>query len=504
MDPDTILQTRGLTKRYPGALALDAVDFALAAGEVHGLVGQNGAGKSTFVEIVAGTLGADEGRIIVGGAESRRLSPSEAIRLGIQTVHQDNLLVEDLTVAENVLLHDLPVSGPGIYRHSACTAAAQSVLKELGIDVRPEALVRSLSFIEKKLVSIAKAFSRNVRVLILDEPTASLDGKGIAVLFGLIRRCAATGCGVIYISHNLAEIFEICDRVTVFRDGRKTATRRVADFDIKELIRAMIGRQDTAIYVRQRPAPRAGAARLEAIGYGRAGFTERVSFSVGPGEIFGLAGLVGSGRTELARLLFGLEQRDSGRLLLDGVDITPRRPSEAIRSGIGFLTEDRKVTGLLLERPIFENISLVRLAKAGDALLRLGRERKETGAIATRLTVKAPSTAVHVSALSGGNQQKVVLAKWLFAGSGLLIIDEPTVGIDVGAKGEIYRLMDELAAGGAAIIMISSYNPELVAVCDRIGIMRDGRLAAILQGEKITEEAIVRHSIGIGTGDRSQ
>ena len=248
--------------------------------------------------------------------------------------------------------------------------------------MRPEALVRSLSFIQKKLVSIAKAFSRNVRVLILDEPTASLDGKAIAVLFGLIRRCAAKGCGVIYISHNLAEIFEICDRVTVFRDGRKTATRRVADFDVKELIRAMIGRQDTAIHTRQRRVPLAGAARLEAVGYRRAGFTERVSFSVGPGEIFGLAGLVGSGRTELARLLFGLEQRDSGRLLLDGVDITPRRPSEAIRSGIGFLTEDRKVTGLILERPIFENIALVRLAKAGRALLRLGRERKETGAIA--------------------------------------------------------------------------------------------------------------------------
>ena len=225
---------------------------------------------------------------------------------------------------------------------------------------------------------------------------------------------------------------------------------------------------------------------------------------MGPGEIFGLAGLVGSGRTELARLLFGLDQRDLGRLLLDGVDITPRRPSEAIRSGIGFLTEDRKATGLILGRPIFENISLARLAKAGRALLRLGRERKETGAIAARLAVKAPFIAVPVSALSGGNQQKVVLAKWLFAGSGLLIIDEPTVGIDVGAKGEIYRLMDELAAGGAAIIMISSYNPELVAVCDRVGIMREGRLTAILQGGEITEEAIVRHSIGIGTEDRSQ
>jgi ribose transport system ATP-binding protein len=491
-----ILEAVRINKSYPGVQALEAVDFDLRRGEIQALVGQNGAGKSTFIEIVAGSLRPDSGRIMLEGRSFSALDPSQSIELGIQTVHQENQLVNELSVAENIYLYDLPKNRGGLVDYAGCRKAAAELLAGLGIAIAPNRKLASLSFIEKKLVSIAKACSRKAKVLILDEPTASLDEKGKKILFDIIRQGARRGLSVIYISHNLGEIFEIADRVTVFKDGRKVATHSVAEVSMGSVIQEMIGRSSTSLYSRQRGGL-ADGEKLEVIDYSRAGVVEHVSFEVHRGEIFGIAGLVGAGRTELARLIFGLDPRDSGRLVYRGREITPSSPFDAIRKGIGFLTEDRKDSGLVLGRPVFENVSLARFAASSSLLMNLSREAGETGDISRQLDIKTPNLAQRVINLSGGNQQKVVLGKWLYAGSEVLIFDEPTVGVDVGAKTEIYRMMDELARQGKTILMISSDNPELIAVCDRVGVMRDRRLVTILAGAQLTEENILRYAMGV-------
>ena len=494
-----ILETVKLSKAYPGVQALDAIDFDLKYGEVQALVGQNGAGKSTFIEIIAGSLRPDSGQIIIEGRSYPSLEPSKSIELGIQTVHQENQLVNELTVAENIYLYNLPQTGIGLVNYASCVAATERLLGELGVEIPPGRKLKKLTFIEKKLVSIAKAFSRKAKLLILDEPTASLDEHGRNILFDIIRSNTKKGLCVIYISHNLGEIFEICDRVTVFKDGRKIGTHGVKEIDMSTVVREMIGRSTASLYSKETgEAPGVEKETLEVVDYSREGVVDHVSFTVRKGEIFGIGGLVGAGRTELARMIFGLDRKDSGRLVYNGGEITAQDPCDAIQKGIGYLTEDRKENGLMLGRPIFENISIARLAKSRRVMLSLGRERSETGGISKQLNIKTPTISQRVINLSGGNQQKVVLAKWLYAGSEVLIFDEPTVGIDVGAKGEIYRMMENLALQGKIIIMISSDNPELVAVCDRVAVMRGGRLVAVLEGAEITEEKILRYSMGVG------
>ncbi len=493
-----VLEARGISKSYPGVQALDAVDFDLRAGEVHALVGQNGAGKSTFIEIVAGSLQPDAGRFTVGGNGVPRLDPSRSIELGIQTVHQENQLVEELSVAENIYLYNLPRGGFGFVDRGAAAKTATALLSGLGITIDPNRKLSGLTFIEKKLVSIAKAYSRQARILILDEPTASLDEKGRDILFGLIRRSTASGLGVIYISHNLGEIFEVCDRVTVFKDGRLVSTAAVRDTDMGAIVRQMIGRSSSSLYARTRACLAEDCpVVLEIDGYARAGVVENASFDVRAGEIFGIAGLVGAGRTELARMIFGLDPKDAGALRFKGKDLTPTDPADAIRKGIGYLTEDRKGDGLVLGRPVSENITLVKLARDRQAVMNLAREHADSDRLVRQMEIRTPSIAQLVVNLSGGNQQKVVLAKWLHAGAEVLIFDEPTVGVDVGAKAEIYRMMEALAAQGKAIVMISSDNPELIGVCDRVAVMRGGRIVATLEGGSITEEQILRHSMGV-------
>jgi len=495
---ENILQSVKISKAYPGVQALDNVDFFLGHGEVQALVGQNGAGKSTFIEILSGSLRPDSGEIVFKGKTFPYLEPSTSIELGIQTVHQENQLVEELSVAENIYLYNLPRNRFGIVDYATCQKEANLLLADLGIELAAVNKMVQLTFIEKKLVSIAKACSRQAQVLILDEPTASLDEKGKNILFELIRQNTKKGMGVIYISHNLHEIFEICDRVTIFKDGQKVATHRVADINMNTVVQEMIGRSTTSFYNRQRSSALSEENdTLEVKDYSRKGVVKNVSFRIRKGEIFGMGGLVGAGRTELARMIFGLDPKDSGSLVYCGNDCTPTSPSDAIQKGIGYLTEDRKDNGLFLERPIFENVSLVRLAKGVNLVIDLGKERGETEEISQQLDIKTPSIEQLVINLSGGNQQKVVLAKWLFAGSEVLIFDEPTVGVDVGAKDEIYRMMENLAKQGKVIIMISSDNPELVAICDRVGVMRDQGLVTILEGEEITEENILRYSLGV-------
>jgi ribose transport system ATP-binding protein len=493
-----VLEAVQVTKTYPGVLALDAVDFTLAAGEVQALVGQNGAGKSTLIEIIAGSLRPDSGKIVIDGVEHPYLDPSRSIELGIQTVHQENQLVDELSVSENIFLYNLPKNGAGFVNYAACHRAAEELFGTLGVTVSPRRKIGGLTFIEKKLVSIAKACSRKAKILILDEPTASLDEKGKNILFDIIRKNVVRGLSVIYISHNIGEIFEVCDRVTVLKDGKKVSTEAVRDIDMNGVVHQMIGRASSSLYIREKSSTASAAENiLEVVDYSRAGVVDHVSFTVRKGEIFGIGGLVGAGRTELARMIFGLDPRDTGTLRFRGRDITPKSPEDAIRKGVGYLTEDRKGDGLVLGRPIFENVSLVRFAKGRSMLMNLVRERTETSGISQQLDIKTPSIAQLVVNLSGGNQQKVVLAKWLYAGAEVLLFDEPTVGVDVGAKAEIYRMMEALAREGKAVLMISSDTPELIAVCDRVAVMRNGRLAAVLEGAEITEENVLRHSMGV-------
>ncbi len=495
---ELVLQAIDINKTYPGVKALDSFDFELIKGEVQALVGQNGAGKSTFIEIIAGSLRPDSGKIIIEGKEFEYLEPFQSIELGIQTVHQETQLVNELSVAENIYLFDIPVNRWGLVDYQLCKERASSLLEELGIDIDPDLKVEKLTFIEKKLVSIAKAFSRKAEILILDEPTASLDEKGKEILFDVIRRGTKRGLSVIYISHNLGEIFEISSRVTVLKDGKKVGTHETSKISMNTIVSEMIGKKATTIYVRDKHGKWIDEQnKLEVVDYSQAGVVENVTFSVSRGEIFGLGGLVGSGRTELARMIFGLDEKDSGRLIYCGKDITPKSPYDAIQKGIGYLTEDRKEDGLLLERPILENVSLVRLAKSNRFFLNLLQEKIETKEMSDKIQIKTPSIENIVLTLSGGNQQKVILAKWLFAGAEILIFDEPTVGIDVGAKGEIYRMIEQLASEGKVIIMISSDNPELITMCDRVGIMRNGKLVTILENENINEENILRYSMGV-------
>lgn len=503
METGTILRAEAVSKRYPGVQALDGVDFELKKGEVQALVGQNGAGKSTFIEIIAGSVQPDSGRISLDGKEYQSFDPSLSIDNGIQTVHQENQLVEELTVAENIFLYNLPETRLGFVNLSTCVEYADNLLQDLGIEIKSDRKLNDLTFVERKLVSVAKAFSRQAKVLILDEPTASLDDNGKKILFKIIRRFTEKGLSIIYISHNLGEIFEVCDRVTVFKDGKLVNTHDINDIEMNTIVQEMIGRESSTLYVRDMDTVREkGIEDLRIEDYHREGVVSHVSFTVNRGEIFGLGGLVGSGRTELARMIFGLDEKERGKLFFKGKEITPHSPNDAIRKGIGLLTEDRKDDGLVMGRPIFENISVVHFAKnRRNGWLQLQDEQRQVEEISDKLDIKTPSVSQFVMNLSGGNQQKVVMAKWLFAESEVIIFDEPTVGVDVGSKSEIYRLIDELAGQGKVIIMISSDNPELISICDRVGIMRFGNLVTILEGNQITEENILKYALGVSEED---
>lgn len=489
-----ILQTRKINKVYPGVKALDDIDFDLFQGEMHCLVGKNGAGKTTLIEILAGSIKPDSGIIEIFGEEYTQLNLTRSISLGIETIHQENFLAEDMTVAENIFLGNLKQNKAGFFSISRCVKEANEIFSLLEVELNPSAIVNTLTVVEKKVISIAKAFSEELKILILDEPTAALDVEVENKLFKTIKRLLDKKVGIIYISHNLEEIFLLGDRVTVLRDGRKIATHQVKGVDEKKLISDMIGEKKGELKRDKRVTSTDG--NLEIRNYSRKGIINNVSFDVNKGEIFGIGGLVGSGRTELANIIFGVDKKDSGKLLFNGKDITPKNPVDAITKGIGFLTEDRKRNSLMLYRPIYENISIVDLIKRSGAFLRLNDERKAVKDISSKLNIITPSINQLVVKLSGGNQQKVVFGKWLLANSKILILDEPTVGIDIGSKEEIYFLIDNLTKQGKIIIMISSDTPELAAICDRIGIMRKGKMVTILEHDEVTEENILKYSIG--------
>jgi len=491
-----VLEMTGIAKTYPGVRALSGVDFRVMPGEVHALVGENGAGKSTLMKILAGAETRDSGSITIAGAQAHIASPHEAMSLGISIIYQEFNLVPYMNAAENIFLGREPVGVvAGMVDFRRMYAEAQRIIDELGVRLDVRVPVNHLSVAQQQMVEIAKATSRRSRIIAMDEPSATLTDHELENLFALIRRLKAEGVGIIYISHRLEEVFDIADRVTVLRDGELVATKAVSETDREDMIRMMVGRELTDIIPKQKAEP--GDVAIEVRGLTRGNILRDISFSVRKGEVLGLAGLVGAGRTEVARALFGADTIDSGEILLDGRPVKLRSPRQAIDLGIGLVTEDRKSLGLVLGMAVRENISLANLGELSRAgFVSPAKDREVANQYISDLLIKTPSPEQAVENLSGGNQQKVVLAKWLFTKSRVLIFDEPTRGIDVGAKTEIYHLMNRLAAQGVAIIMISSELPEVLGMSDRIIVMHEGRIAGELSREEATQEKIMSLATG--------
>lgn len=492
---DKIVEINALCKSFPGVQALDSVDFDLHAGEIHGLVGENGAGKSTLVEILAGNYRPDSGDIVVGGETFSSLSPARSLSLGIETVHQEDQLAVSITAAENIYMGHLQKNRVGLFNLKKCFEESRRLVDSFGLRLDVSRTVAKLSPVEKKTVCIAKALSRKARVLILDEPTATLGLDETRILLDVVRKIKDQGLGIIYISHFINKVFEIADRITVFKDGKRVSTRSVSDTDRNQVISEMVGRKAGHIFVR--PAHKTGGVIFEVKNLGRKGAVKDVSFKVREGQIFGLGGLIGSGRTELARLMFGLDRRNSGKIIYKGKDVTPDSPMQAIKNGFGYLTEDRKETGLVMRRPVKENITIAEMTMKKPVFLNLPKERRAASKMVSVLKIVTPSLEQVVMNLSGGNQQKVVLAKWMLSNVDIIIFDEPTIGIDVGSKKEIYELMNEMSENGKVVIMISSDLPELIALSDRIGIMRKGKLVKIVDKEEATQEFILKQATGV-------
>jgi len=483
-------------KSYPGVKALEGVDFDVRPGEVHALVGENGAGKSTLVKILAGAVTADEGSIAIDGTPVTLAGPKAAQNLGIAVIYQEFNLVPALSVAQNIMLGREPMRGPSIDER-ALVARADAALKRLGVSMPLASPVSALSVAQQQMVEIAKALAVNARVIVMDEPSAALSNQEVDRLFAVIRTLQREGVGVVYISHRMEEIFAIADRITVLRDGRYIETRAAAQLRPDDVIRLMVGRTLDAHFPSLPPTPPHERPRLTLRGVSTPGRLVDVSLDVYPGEILGVAGLVGAGRTSLLRAICAADRFASGTMELDGRQVKLKDPAAAIDAGLALVTEDRKGQGLVLGMSVRENVTLPHV----DRFVHLGRiDRREEAAavakLAAELRIRAPSIEQLVRNLSGGNQQKVVLAKWLLERATLICFDEPTRGIDVGAKAEIYALMAELAARGTAIIMASSELPEVLGMSTRVAVMRAARIVATFARGEATQESVMRLATG--------
>lgn len=493
--PVPALALRGIRKEFPGVIALDAVDLELLPGEVHVLLGENGAGKSTLMKIISGAVPRDAGEIDVNGKRVEISGPRHAQALGIGIIYQEFNLVPHLTAGENIFLGREPSLAPGVIDQRRLMRDAQRQLDDLGVAIDARAKVSRLSVAEQQMVEVAKALSLEARVLIMDEPTSALTTQEIDELFAAIRRLKARGVALVYISHRMEELFAIADRVTVLRDGRHVGTRRIGETTMEELVRMMVGRDLKDQFPKQRATRGEEVLRLE--GVRRDGVLHDISFALRRGEVVGLAGLMGSGRTELARAIFGADALDGGRIFVRGVEKKITSPRVAIDLGLGFLTEDRKQQGLVLVLSVRENICLPTVGRWSRAgVVQSDREVAAADQRIAELRIKTPSALQRVVNLSGGNQQKVVLAKWLCTEADILIFDEPTRGIDVGSKVEIYQLMNQLAARGAAILMISSELPEILGMSDRILVMQAGRIAGEFTAAEATQEKLLAAALG--------
>ncbi|MBI2949135.1 MAG: sugar ABC transporter ATP-binding protein [Verrucomicrobia bacterium] len=486
---------RGISKLFPGARALDEVDLTLNRGEVLAVAGENGAGKSTLIKILAGALQPDAGAILIHGEDIKFSGPTAAQRLGIAVIYQEFNLVPSLTVRENIFLGRERAQA-GFVRVREESQAAGALFQRLGVEINPEARCQSLTVAQQQLVEIAKALSQQTQIIVMDEPSATLTTQEVERLFSVIRDLRSQGIGVIYISHRLDEIFQIADRVLVLRDGRHVATRPMAKADRDTLIELMVGRKLESEFPKRRAV--IGEERLVVEGLGRGEKVRNVSFAIRRGEVLGLTGLIGAGRTETARLLFGADRLETGAIQLDGRKLRLRNPRDAIRAGIALLTEDRKAQGLVLGRSVRENFGLPNLPLLSRAgFVRPRRERSALSRYVDSLRIRVSHLDQPARQLSGGNQQKVVLAKWLERNCHVIVFDEPTRGIDVGAKYEVYLLLNELAAQGKAILMISSELPEVLGMSDRILVMHEGRITGeITDIARATQEQILRLAVG--------
>ncbi|GAA1061635.1 sugar ABC transporter ATP-binding protein [Agromyces bracchium] len=493
MNDQIRLRARGVTKRYPGVVALDGVDLDVRSGEVHALVGENGAGKSTLVRILGGVHPPDRGQLTLDGADYTPATPQDALRAGIRVVHQELSALPNLTVAENLFLDGLP-NRAGVVSYRELNRAAREMLDLVGLDVLPTTKMERLSLAQTQLVEIARALSSEAKVVVFDEPTATLTVPEKRRLLQLIADLRARGVAVIYISHHLEEIFEICDRATVLRNGETIGTRGIADLTTADLVRMMVGQA----LVDDHPFPDdvdPGAVVLEVDQLEVADTGSAVSFVVREGEVVGMAGLVGAGRTETVRAIFGADQSRGGTVSVRGRRVHLRSPKDAVRGGISLATEDRKQQGLVLQMGCDVNISLANIdAVSRRGFLRRRAERQRTADVAKQMRVKVGSIGTPVGTLSGGNQQKVVLGRWLFRDSDVLIVDEPTRGIDVGARHEIYGLLANLARRKKAIVMVSSDLGELIGMCHRILVFSRGQIVADIPREQFDQELILTHA----------
>jgi len=492
--PPPRVALQGVTKRFGPTLAVEDVSLDLLAGEAHALVGENGAGKSTLVKILAGIHEPDDGSVVIDSEPVTLRGPADARARGIAVVQQEPRLFPDLTVAENVFIGHAPTGRFGSVGWREMSREASRIFRELDVDMDVGSLVRGLSMADQQLIEIAKALSVDARVLILDEPTASLSLHEVERLFTIVRQMRASGVAILFVSHRLEEVFTLCDRATVLRDGRSVITAPTAQLTTADLVRHMVGRE---VSLFPKTAAELGDVLLDVRGLTRSERFNDVSFAVRAGEIVGFAGLVGAGRTEVARVLFGIDAAEAGEIRLAGQPVRIGSPSAAMAAGIAYVPEDRHQQGLVLDFSITDNVTLPILPRLFPRLfIRAAAERAVADRYADRFRVRATGVDQLVESLSGGNQQKVVLAKWLATDPKVLILDEPTRGIDIGAKVEVHRLISELAASGLAIVLISSDLPEVLAMSDRILVMHEGRITAEIPGATATEEAVMFAATG--------
>lgn len=489
------IQMHNIHKAFGTNQVLSGVDFELKEGEVHALMGENGAGKSTLMNILIGLHQRDQGTIEIDGKETYFGSPKEAEQLGLTFIHQELNVWPEMTVLDNLFIGKEISSSMGLLNTKQMKALASEQFAKLSVDIPLERPAGECSVGQQQMIEIAKALMTEAKVIIMDEPTAALTEREIQKLFEVIRSVQKNGVSVVYISHRMEEIFTICDRITIMRDGRTVDTKAIPETNFDEVVRKMVGRELTERYPSRNP--KYGEIVLEVKEANRKGLFENVSFDVKAGEVLGFSGLMGSGRTEIMRAIFGLDRLDSGEIKIRGKKVNIRKPADAVKHGFGFITEDRKDEGLVLDFSIRENMALTNLFSfSSKGFISNAKEQEFVDTLIKRLQIKTQSSETAARNLSGGNQQKVVIAKWVGIGPSVLILDEPTRGVDVGAKREIYQLMNELTDRGVAIIMVSSELPEVLGMSDRIAVVHEGHITGVLPKEQATQEHIMTLATG--------